>query len=248
MSSIHEPVTDEQIYAFIDGEIDADLRTRVAAAIDADPALAQRVAQQRQLQQLLRAQFDPVLEEPVPDHLHAAMAPPDGAALDLATARARRSAPVTSRPAWQSWGAQAAALALGLLLGAMFFSRSGSLPYVEQGGELLARGALQEALSRKLSGDEPAGGIAIGLSIRTNEDGFCRSFTLDAGQAGLACRHDDEWRIDLLTRAASSDNAYRQAGSAMPESLRLAIEARAIGDPLSIEDEAIARGAGWRAN
>jgi hypothetical protein len=51
----------------------------------------------------------------------------------------------------------------------------------------------------------------------------------------------------MLTRAAQAGNEYRQAASAMPESLRLTIEARVSGEPLSADQEAIARAADWRA-
>lgn len=242
-----QEVSDELLYAYIDGELDAAAGARVAAAIEADPVLAQRVAQQRALRQLLSAQFDAVLEEPLPPRLLAAAAPPAAAVLDLAQARAQRDAR-TTRPAWQMWGAQAAALALGVLLGAVLFTRNGTQPFVQQGGELLASGALQSALSERLGEDAPADGVAIGLSIRTQDGQICRSFQLDAGQAGLACRNGDHWRVDMLTRASRSHDEYRQAGSGMPENLRLTIEARATGEPLTAEEEAIARKAGWHAD
>lgn len=245
MNANHGEVTDEMLYAFLDGELDSAARTRVAAAIAADPALAQRVTQQRALRQLLQAQFDPVLQEPVPARLEALLVAPAAAAVDLTRARARRTAR-TARPAWQTWGAQAAALALGVLLGALLFTRGGTPLYVEQGGQLLARGALQTALSERLGVDAPADGVAIGLSLRTGEGEICRSFQLAAGQAGLACRSDNNWRIDMLTRATGSNDEYRQAGSALPDNLRLTIEARASSEPLTAEEEAIARQAGWR--
>jgi hypothetical protein len=134
------------------------------------------------------------------------------------------------------------------LLGALFFTRGGTQNYVEQQGQLVASGALQRALSERLGGDTPADGVAIGLSVRTQDGAICRSFQLDAGQAGLACRSGSNWHIDMLTTASSSHDEYRQAGSAMPESLRLTIESRANGEPLSADEEAIARKAGWQAD
>jgi hypothetical protein len=245
MNPREHSLSDEQLYAFIDGELDETQRAQVAAAIDADPALAQRVAQQRAMRQLLGTHFDPVMAEPVPERLRAAIAPAPVA--DLAKARAERQVRSTSGPVWQPWVAQAAALALGILLGAMFFTHGGASSYVERDGELLARGALESALSDQLAGEAAVDGAAISLTIRTRDGDICRSFTLDAGQAGLACREQNEWRIDMLTRAARTADGYRQAGSTMPDTLRLAIEASADGEPLSAEDEAIARKAGWHA-
>jgi anti-sigma factor RsiW len=156
----------------------------VAAAIAGEPVLAQRVAQQRALRQLLQARFDPVLEEPVPERLHALLATPAVTALDLAQARAQREARRPRRPAWQYWGAQAAAVALGVLLGAVIFTRGGAPTYIEQSGQLLARGALQRALSGRLGEDPPAEGVVIGLTVRTTDGEICRSFRLDSGHAG----------------------------------------------------------------
>ncbi len=246
MNHANPPVSDELLYAFIDGELDPTSAARVAAAVAADPSLAQRLAQQRALREQLAMRFAPVLDEPIPERLRAAIATPDAAVLDLSQARASRAEPPAHRPAWQRWGAQAATLLLGILLGALWFGRD-TQPYFQHDGQLLARGELRRALSDRLSQQAPADGIGIGLSIPTSE-GICRSFTLATGAAGLACRSQAEWRIDMLASTARDGGDYRLAGSAFPESLRLAIEARAQGEPLSAEQEAIARSSGWRGN
>lgn len=69
-------VPDELLMAYADGELSgaehAAERARVEAAIQSDPALANRVEQHRALRAQLKATFDPVLDEPVPDRLLAA--------------------------------------------------------------------------------------------------------------------------------------------------------------------------------
>ena len=49
---------------------------RLEADSRADPALAARIAEQRELRARLRAEFDPVLSEPIPQRLSAALAGP----------------------------------------------------------------------------------------------------------------------------------------------------------------------------
>ena len=62
-------VTDEELMAYVDGELDAarleSLRLEIAASAD----LSRRVAEQRALRDRLHRAFDPALHEPVPARL-----------------------------------------------------------------------------------------------------------------------------------------------------------------------------------
>ena len=64
------------IHAFVDGQLAADGAQRVAAAVAANPELAARVADMRSRNALLREALEPVLSEPIPDRLLAAMQGP----------------------------------------------------------------------------------------------------------------------------------------------------------------------------
>jgi anti-sigma factor RsiW len=48
---------------------EADLNAYVESRVAADPALAERLARYSEIDEALRAHFDPILEEPVPDRL-----------------------------------------------------------------------------------------------------------------------------------------------------------------------------------
>ncbi len=98
---------DEQLDAYVDGELPDAKRTLIAEAIAQDPNLAQRVARQRTLRDRLRENFDGVLHEPVPDRLMGLVTratleaiPP---ALDLSAARdkqrRRGGSPLSSKSA-----------------------------------------------------------------------------------------------------------------------------------------------------
>jgi hypothetical protein len=231
-------ISDEELMAFVDGELDAAEHARVAAAIDTDPALAARVSAQRQLHERLRAHFDPVLTEALPDELS-----------ELAAPRAVRPARRTWR--WQEWSAMAATLVLGVLLGPFVLRSSQPLPFMSAGGRVVAISELETALMRQASGSTPPGGgrTAIGMSFRSADGAYCRTFAMNPGPAGLACREWGEWVVEVLARnprARQGADAYRQAGTAFPPAVRTAVEARIAGEPLSAEEEAAQAARGWR--
>jgi anti-sigma factor RsiW len=64
-------VTDEQIAAYADGELQGADKARIAEAIAADPALAQKLDAHKALKAKLGAHFAPILDAPVPDRLTA---------------------------------------------------------------------------------------------------------------------------------------------------------------------------------
>jgi anti-sigma factor RsiW len=67
-------IADETLMAYADGTLESAERARIAAAIAADPALAQRVALLRAGGEAARRAFAGVLAEPVPPRLLAAIA------------------------------------------------------------------------------------------------------------------------------------------------------------------------------
>jgi hypothetical protein len=246
----HSTWDDLQIHAYVDGELDAQLAARLEADSRADAILAARIARQRGLRQRLQSQFDPVLEEPVPQRLRDAMAGNLPAAEVIPFDAARRARVSVQRPAWspREWGAIAATLLLGTLLGATLFGTSGGLPIETARGRLVASGELDTALSTQLSGSAPGSATQVGLSFRAADGRYCRTFGLPAGQAGLACRRDGRWAVQLLddsgTNQAQAGN-YRQAGSTLPSALLGAIDALGAGEPLTPEQEQQQVRAGW---
>jgi anti-sigma factor RsiW len=244
---------DTQIHAYVDGELEAAMAQRLEADSRADAQLAARVARQQQVRQLLRAQFDPVLEETVPQPLRAAAMRgsarselPRAEVIPLAAHRRPEAAP---RAAWSAreWGAIAATLLLGTLLGATLFGTSGNLPIETEQGRLVASGALETALSTQLSGTAPDGAAQVGLTFRASDGAWCRTFGLPQGPAGLACRRDGHWAVQLLDDSGSParPGEFRQAGSSVSPALLGAIEALGAGEALTVEQEQEQVRAGW---
>ena len=113
-------ITDEVLMAYADGELDAAARSEVERAIAANSELAKQVDRHRTLRAQLSNAFDSVLDEPIPDHLKAAVSgqQPSASVTDLTQARAAKSAVQLARR-WSpaNWMSIAASVTLGILLG-----------------------------------------------------------------------------------------------------------------------------------
>lgn len=237
--------SDAQIHAFVDGELDAHTAARIEEHSRTDAALAARIAAQRELKTLLQGAFDPVLNEPVPQRLRDALAQPGASARVTPIGSARQASAAHVRWSLREWGAIAATLLLGVLLGAVVFHSARGLPLDTEQGRLVARGELDTALSTQLSGAASTA-TRIGLSFRAGDGAWCRSFNLREGSAGLACRRQGRWVVQLLDGsplAAGTD--YRQAASSLSPAMVNAITALGGGDALSAEEEQQQLRAGW---
>jgi anti-sigma-K factor RskA len=242
--------SDEVLMAYADGELDIETREQVEDAITKDPEIARRVASHKALRDTLRSNFDPVLDEPVPDRLiTAARTSSRGTSYPRVVPLRRNSGPAHS---WPKWAAIAASFVLGALV-LQFSSNlhtSGSI--TERDGQLLAAGALEQALSNQLTKNQaPVAPVHIGVSFRSKSGNYCRTFQLREATAlaGLACREENKWRVEILARADASlagNPEYRPAGSALPSSVILAVNETIAGDPLDANAEADARKRQWR--
>ncbi|HZF17160.1 MAG TPA: hypothetical protein VE046_14575 [Steroidobacteraceae bacterium] len=243
-------VSDEVLTAYVDGELDAATRSELEAAIAANVALAQRVARHRALIARVRGAFDPVLREPVPDRLLAAVgarAPAPAKVTDINVKREARTARERRPWSWPQLGAIAASLAAGAVIGQLLMQRPG--PLQARDGNLIARGELAAALSDQLVSEQARDApIAIGISFRAKAGDYCRTFRMRARDdlAGLACRDGVDWRVDLLTRIdASVTGGMEQAGTAMPEAVLRTVDATMAGEPMDGAAEKDARQRSW---
>jgi hypothetical protein len=234
----------------VDGVLDEETAARLEAESRNDAALKARIARQRELRARLRAELDPVLEEPIPQRLLDTLAAPDAGAAVTPIGAARQAAVRAARPPWslREWGAIAATLVVGILVGQLAFRGSSDLPIESENGGLVAAAYLDTALSTQLTGAAPAGASArIGLSFRAADGEYCRTFALDRG-AGLACRRDGRWSVELLDNAGAardSPDSFRQASSALSPAMLGAIAALGAGEALTVEEERQRVASGW---
>lgn len=221
---------DLRLMAYLDGELDAPERAAFERELAADAGLTAELDRQKRLRERLSFAYDPVLSEPVPAGLLAtASAVNDRGSGHLGVGR---------------WAAMAASLLVGLGIGLFAMRPQG--PLTEQGGVLVARGSLAQALTNQLASD--AGATKVSLSFRTADGRFCRIFeSAPAKLAGVACREDDHWVARALSAwAPATQTAYRTAGSQTPPAVLAAVDEMIAGQPLDAAAEARARATGWK--
>src|SRR5258708_25795804 len=96
------PITEAELQAYADGRLAAGRRAEVEAWLAVRPEEAERIATYRRFSEDLRAFYDPVLAEPVPEQLeHAANGKP------------------RSRGGWRRWRGAALAASWTVLVAAL---------------------------------------------------------------------------------------------------------------------------------
>lgn len=242
-------ITQDEIMAYVDGELEEAARDRITQAALADPALAGRIAAERALRDRLQAHFAPMADAPVPaawvESIRAAA--PGAQVIDMAAARAQRAAKIEKPPSrYRAWigGAVAACLAVAVFVGTQK-PRADPQPIVARDGVLVASGTLGRALDSQLASAQDGAPIRmLGTFHRAGGD-LCRVFA-GPQASGVACRDGDRWQLQhVLPGSRPSSTAYRQAGSPDAELMGIA-QAMAAGAPLDAAQEREAQTKGWR--
>jgi hypothetical protein len=221
----------EEVAAFADGELEGERQAEVAAAVAADPELAEQVRAHRALRERLSSHFAPIMEAPLPERLLRPLQPRD-TVVNLSDVRWKRHSRSYARWAWLAGPALAASLVLALLM--------------QQDHSNPIEGNLALALDRQLVAEQaPGAPQRILLSFRNTSGEYCRAFTSPA-LSGIACREADGWRLEQKASGAKPDESdYRMAGSSAAELLAGA-QAMAVGPALDAGEERRARENGWR--
>lgn len=100
MSSTSPDITEYEIHAYVDGQLAAERVAAVEAFLQAHPDEARRVQQLRELNQLLRAQHNDVLAEPIP----AALSVPTPAPMPRRWTESFRPLRIAASVAWLAIG------------------------------------------------------------------------------------------------------------------------------------------------
>lgn len=260
-----QPFTETQLAAFLDGTLDDEaLADAIEAAINADPALADRAETlaggDDAATIAVRDAFAPVLDVPVPEHLSRIVAAqPDSApVVDLAAARSKRAVPVSTEvkvPAndtaggswrWPQFAAMAASLALGVMLGGPLLTGDGTGGGAGGGSLVLASADLTAMLDTVPSGQAvklaSLGTGEVVLTFRNGDGQLCRQFML-AGSAGtsdaLACaQKDGGWQVEAFGRRAAPAGEMKLAGGDAAVSVVAAVDDMIDSDPMVGADEA----------
>ncbi len=234
-------MSDEELMAYVDGELAGDARAHVEAAMATDPQLQRRVLEMQKQAAALNAAFAPVLDEPLPERLrNIALSHPVSWRYNLREILARRRSAGFSLPQFAT--AAAAALLIGIVAGRL---SGDSSQIASSDGVTVARGDLARGLEARLASDT-SGATRIGVSFRNTAGAACRTFNIGR-TAGIACKAGDTWRIAALAEnEADGAGDFHVAAAAMPQTIRTAVTHMMHGDAFDAEQERRARDAGWK--
>jgi hypothetical protein len=249
--------TDAELAGFLDGTLDDEaLIDAIEAAINADPALAERaeaLALADPAAEAVRDAFAPVLAAPVPERLTQIVAAPAASAevIDFAAARsgkAKLPMPANDTGAsswrWPQFGAMAACLALGVMLGGPLLK--GGSTGAASGSLILASADVTTMLDTAPSGEAvdlaSLGRGEVVLTFRGTDGQLCRQFMLEgAGGAtsdALACTDaGGEWQVEAYGRRAAPAGEMKLAGGDAAPAVVAAVDAMIGSDPLIGADE-----------
>jgi hypothetical protein len=243
-----QDLNDETLMAFVDGELSADASAALAKRMTTDEGFKRRVNELQQLNERVRRAYASDLSEPVPATLLAVACGDLGH--DAVSAQIHQF-PKHRRMAsdWRWWGGMAASLAVGLVLlqGPLQRWQDGPPLLVQSGTQLLAAGPLAKALERGLSSEGWQGPDRLHVTFLARDGRYCRTFSSGTA-AGLACRQDDGWHVEVVdapaTPAASS--GMRLAGGELSPLLIDAVAQRIKGSAFDAEQERQARDRSWQ--
>jgi anti-sigma factor RsiW len=261
MMSEKKTFPDEMLMRFADGELDTDEMAVIEEAMETDDDLVARVAMFIETKAQAQAALKPLLDEPVPEKLKAAVEgmvaakrAEDAKAETVAAAGAATVVPFEARkaaqrpaaaPRWTLPLAASIAAVIGGLVG--YWAAGSSAP---QPGGLSVAGvvdaAIGEALDTVLAGQEvtlaDGGRFRAIATFRDDADDLCREFELDSADrstvVSVACNDNGAWRVSFAVAAPGDTGGYAPASSA--EALDAYLSAIEAGEPLSAEEEAAA--------
>ena len=234
-------VTDEILMAYADGELSPDERDALEALLNRDATLRMRLAPFVVTRREIASTYEPTLDEPVPEHLVAAI-------LRAPTPTRDRTPATSPSESWLSRAltaigstlfphgaslATAASVAVLVSAGALGGWLASQPAPTQEGGliattgsGLTASGALANALESTPSGTASAldaNGAAIipVMSFhQADSDGVCREYRVRnaaAGEpdyAGLACRADDGvWHVAVHVETPKATAVQAENGN-----------------------------------
>jgi hypothetical protein len=247
-------VSDEELMAYVDGELEPPDRARVEAAAARDARVAQRLERAQRMQSLLSQAFPlPSQQENPSAGLSAAIdklaANPPAPSEKVTAFAGRRAAP---RPALRNWAL--AASVVFAVAGGMFFwnaaREDAAHLVVENDAGIIAPNnplfAALEGASSATTYDAGGSGDSVRpiLTFAANDGRFCREFEVRSGEAtsvGLACRGDSQWRLEILLPSSGegfgASGGYATASGYNEKALAAVVDSLMQGEPLDAEAE-----------
>jgi hypothetical protein len=217
---------DDTLVAYLDGRLDEAKSAALEAALPHDESLSARLDALARASELAQRSLEPVLREPVPPTLIAAIwRAPDPRTREVG-GHARKG--ITARLArWLAPGPRLAIASLALVVGAGWLVlRPGGAAL--DTGDLIAEGALSLALDTAASGETlhtREATLSLLGSFVAADGRSCRAFEQRRGRSdtlAVACRDIDAsaWRVAFAQQAPALDSpGYQPAGDPRAEAV-----------------------------
>jgi anti-sigma factor RsiW len=196
---------DETLSAWLDGELDESTRHAVEAWLHQHPEDAARVRLWAADREALRARFDPVLHEPVPEALQRKVR--EGGR----GAAGSRWPAWTARPSWQMAAAAAGLVASGALIG------GGLVWQFQQQQQAAAQGPSAQLMYQNRAGQR------VTVYLRRPEPGSSTSFRYQReGELGMFYWAEEGYGCALVGKLprekllALAEAAYKQVEQDLP--------------------------------
>ena len=231
--------SDEQISAYLDGELPEDDRRQIETAMETDDVLRARIEAFQNVDDALLSVLGHFDEEPIPDGIlalvraHSVTANDNlgGSVVPLQSIRKPRSRLI-------QFAAIAATLVVGVFVGIQIndSDRPNDLSRLTAG--LVSSESLLFATLETVPSGEVQGNLQPILSFKTGEGDICRE-VLAPEQRALACRSDGDWTVLAISRDASSASGedYETASAASSIAFDVLTEQLMVGVPLSATEE-----------
>ena len=261
---------EETLMAYADNQLSSERMAEVAAALINDAEARSTVRMFQESAAMVRDAFDPILREPVPERLLAAVqAPMTGKVQDIRLAR--RGGGITRFFPQTVW-ARAAAVALLVGVGAGYLSAQWWRTSFDPAQQLAASDPLlHEAMETTASGatfvrqQQPGveRDIMPLLTFRDAHNRYCREFESTFKQAdrsrvhyGVACREDGVWQAQALMagpliaptlgdEVMSDHSQYAPAAGSEAAGFDAVIRQLMVDQPLKPDEEAALINQGW---
>ncbi len=247
-------LTDEQLSAYIDGELAASDMELIRRMLEDNDALSARLARLKRMDQIITAAYGSITDEPIPDPVLSLLAPATNAPKsDLHSDNIfplpnGRTLHIPKQ--WHAPLAAAAALAVGVSIGLQLSpnihpNRTAPMiaGIIDKSSPLHA--ALETAPSAQpfMLGTDKGGAITPVLTFKSTDGRFCREFNLRSstgGQRALACRLDGTWVVQFAaaTNSKAAGAVYSTASSDVAAQFNELIDVLIDDAPLDADEEA----------
>jgi len=240
-------ISDEQLSAYLDGELTLDLRDELERELRNNSELAQRLIQFQESDQIFKHAYQAISDKPVPQAI-LDLLEPKPARPEARSTTNLNLAKLFDKAHWFPLAA-AASLALAIGIGIGFQLPAGDSTPALTAGVLAEDNAVSDLLESgsgaetRLIRNQPRLSVTPVLTFRTAEGSYCREFTAlseDQGLRGLACREDARWTIHMLVPDPSvnpGDSNFRTASVAIVESFEDYVDALIAEPPLDANTE-----------